>query len=93
MTVQIHPSDKPPVSLPQYVAYALSLENLREDYDTISENIVMWTYIFESLFGAPPVTLATLRAPSSCLSSFSWPCSSLLLFSRSSCALSLAAQK
>ena len=49
-------------------------------------------YIFESLLGAPPVTFATLRAPSSCLSSFSWAWSSDLLFSRSSCALSLAAQ-
>ena len=29
------------------------------------------THIFESLFGAPPVTFATLRAPSSCFSSFS----------------------
>lgn len=53
----------------------------------------MRTHIFDSLLGAPPVTLATLRAPSSCLNSLSWPCSSLLLFSRSSCALSLAAQQ
>ena len=83
---------------PQRLCYSvqptLYIEGLlHQSYETTCEKESMRTYIFESLFGAPPVTLATLRAPSSCLSSFSWPCSSLLLFSRSSCALSLAAQK
>lgn len=47
-------------------------------------------HIFDSLLGAPPVTLATRRPPSSVLSSFSWVCRSFLLLSRSSCAFSLA---
>ena len=50
------------------------------------------THIFESLLGAPPVTFATLSAPSSCFSSFSCAWRSDLLLSRSSCALSLAAR-
>ncbi len=50
-------------------------------------------HIFDSLLGAPPVTFATRRPPSSVFSSFSCACSTALLLSRSSCALSLAAHR
>ena len=39
---------------------------------TLSDVGERWTYIFDSLLGAPPVTLATLRAPSSCFRSFNY---------------------
>lgn len=56
------------------------------DYHRVRER----AYIFESLFGAPPVTLATRRRASSAFRSFSWFRSSAFVFCLSSYTLILA---
>lgn len=56
------------------------------DYNRVRER----AYIFESLFGAPPVTLATRRRASSAFRSFSWFRSSAFVFCLSSYTLILA---
>jgi hypothetical protein len=51
-----------------------------QDWHSIIVSVLLWaqaqrginlTYIFDSLFAAPPVTLATLRAANSCFKSLS----------------------